>query len=387
MTATYMDRPSKRIWCAIEGVEALSTDAAEAALMEFETGEDDFADDEIEEDGADEQPDVIEDADYDADDGDDAEPVDEELDEADPAESDAEDDPEEEDDEGGDEEDDEPELVIEAPQFWDADGKEVFAKLEETLKAAPPELRPIVASLAEQVNKNEKQRNITLSRKLEETATVRKVAEQAAEKLDGFISETDTKLERYKNGDLGEALAYYRGIDWVRESQISDPDTVRQHQVKFRALEDEFQALKDAKAKAITAKTETEQREFQQFAQTRYAELKERAPQFLDPKTGPALDKRVTEYLSQTGYTPDMLMGASANDLIVAEKAMLWDEAQAKAKKATKPKPVAGKARRKGLKPSAAKPPASSKQALRKKINSSGGLSTDDAVSALLALE
>ncbi len=368
MTATYMDRPSKRIWCAIEGLEALSTDAAEAALMEFETGETDFAEDEVIEDGADEQPDTDEDADYDADDGDDAEPVDEELDEADPAESDAEDDPEEEDDEGGEEEDDEPEMVIEVPQFWDADGKEVFAKLEETLKAAPKELRPIVASLAEQVNKNEKQRNITLSRKLEETATVRKTAEVAVEKLDGFISETD------------KALEYYEGIDWVAEAQQTDPALYAQHQAKF-------QALKDAKAKAITAKQETEQAEFQQFAQQRYAELRERAPEFLDPKTGPALDKKTTTYLSQTGYTPDMLMGASANDLIVARKAMLWDEAQAKAKTATKPKPVAGKAKRKGLKPSAAKPPASSKQALRKKINSSSSLSTDDAVNALLALD
>lgn len=368
MTATYMDRPSKRIWCAIEGVEALSTDAAEAALMEFETGDTDFAEEvEIVEDGADEQPEIDGDEVI-VDDAEEAVVDEEELEEADPAESDAEDDPEEEDDEGGEEESDEPELVIEAPQFWDADGKEVFAKLEETLKAAPKELRPIVAGLAEQVNKNEKQRNITLSRKLEETATARKVAEVAAEKLDGFISETD------------KALEYYEGIDWVAEAQQTDPALYAQHQAKF-------QALKDAKAKAETAKTEAEQREFQQFAQTRHAELKERAPQFLDPKTGPALDKRVTEYLSRTGYTPDMLMGASANDLIVAEKAMLWDEAQAKAKKATKPKPVAGKARRKGLKPSAAKPPASSKQAIRKRINSASGLSTDDAVSALLALE
>lgn len=367
MTATYMDRPSKRIWCAIEGVEALSTDAAEAALMEFETGETDFAEDaEIVDDGANEQPDSDEDEVI-VDDAEEADVDNEELDEADPAESDAEDDPEEEDDESGEEESDEPELVIEAPQFWDADGKEVFAKLEKTLKAAPKELRPIVADLAEQVNKNEKQRNITLSRKLEETATVRKVAEQAAEKLDGFISETDRALE------------FYEGIDWVAEAQQTDPATYAQHQAKF-------QALKDAKAKAITAKQETEQREFQQFAQQRHAELKERAPQFLDPKTGSELDKRVTSYLVSTGYTPDMLMGASANDLIVAHKAMLWDEAQAKAKTATTPKPVAGKARRKGLKPSAAKPPASSKQALRKKINSSSGLSTDDAVSALLAL-
>ena len=367
MTATYMDRPSKRIWCAIEGVEALSTDAAEAALMEFETGETDFAEDaEIVEDGANEQPDTDEDEVI-VDDAEEADVDNEELDEADPAESDAEDDPEEEDDESGEEESDEPELVIEAPQFWDADGKEVFAKLEKTLKAAPKELRPIVADLAEQVNKNEKQRNITLSRKLEETATVRKVAEQAAEKLDGFISETDRALE------------FYEGIDWVAEAQQTDPATYAQHQAKF-------QALKDAKAKAITAKQETEQREFQQFAQQRHAELKERAPQFLDPKTGSELDKRVTSYLVSTGYTPDMLMGASANDLIVAHKAMLWDEAQAKAKTATTPKPVAGKARRKGLKPSAAKPPASSKQALRKKINSSSGLSTDDAVNALLAL-
>ena len=367
MTATYMDRPSKRIWCANEGVEALSTDAAEAALMEFETGETDFAEDaEIVDDGANEQPDSDEDEVI-VDDAEEADVDNEELDEADPAESDAEDDPEEEDDESGEEESDEPELVIEAPQFWDADGKEVFAKLEKTLKAAPKELRPIVADLAEQVNKNEKQRNITLSRKLEETATVRKVAEQAAEKLDGFISETDRALE------------FYEGIDWVAEAQQTDPATYAQHQAKF-------QALKDAKAKAITAKQETEQREFQQFAQQRHAELKERAPQFLDPKTGSELDKRVTSYLVSTGYTPDMLMGASANDLIVAHKAMLWDEAQAKAKTATTPKPVAGKARRKGLKPSAAKPPASSKQALRKKINSSSGLSTDDAVNALLAL-
>lgn len=368
MTATYMDRPSKRIWCAIEGVEALSTDAAEAALMEFETGETDFAEDaEIVDDGADEQPDTDEEEII-VDDAEEADFDDEELDEADPAESDAEDDPEEEDDEGGEEESDEPEVVIEAPQFWDADGKEVFAKLEETLKAAPKELRPIVADLAEQVNKNEKQRNITLSRKLEETATVRKMAEQAVEKLDGYISETEKEI------------AYYEAQDWVALAQTTEPTLYAQHQARF-------QALKDGQAKAKAAKTETERAEFQQFAQQRHAELKERAPQFLDPKTGPELDKKVTSYLVSTGYTPDMLMGASANDLIVAHKAMLWDEAQAKAKTATKPKPVAGKSKRRGLKPSAAKAPASSKQALRKKINSGSGLSTDDAVSALLALE
>ena len=365
MTTTYMDRPSKRIWCAIEGMEALSTDDAEAALGAFEDDGDDFAE-EYEDDGADEQPETEEEVTLDeAEDGDDG---DEELDEADPAESDAEDDPEKEDDEGGVEESDEPEMVIEAPQFWDADGKEVFAKLEETLKAAPKELRPIVADLAEQVNKNEKQRNITLSRKLEETATVRKVAEQAAEKLDGFISETD------------KALEYYEGIDWVTEAQKTDPALYAQHRAKF-------EALKDAKAKAITAKQETEKVEFQQFAQQRYAELKERAPEFLDPKTGPDLDKKVTSYLVSTGYTPDMLMGASASDLIVARKAMLWDQAEAEAKKAPKPKPVAGQAKRKGRRPGAKAAPVSSKQALRKKIRSSSGLSTDDAVNALLSLE
>lgn len=366
MTATYMDRPSKRIWCAIEGVEALSTDAAEAALTEFEMGKGDLAEDVDDiEDGADELPDA-DDEDI-VDEADESDVDDEELEEADPAESDAEDDPEEDDDEGGEEVDDEPETVIETPQFWDAEGKAVFAKLQETLKAAPKELRPIVAELAEQVNRNEKQRNVALSRKLEEAATARKVAEQAAEKLDGFISDTD------------KALEYYEGVDWVAEAQRTDPAIYAKHRAQF-------DALKDAKAKAEAAKKEAEQQEFQHFVYTETQNLQRQAPEFFDPKTGAQLRAEVQSHLANFGYTPETLARASANDLIIAKESMLWRKAQAEAKKATNPKPVAGKAKRKGLKPSAAKPPASSKQALRKKINSSSSLSTDDAVNALLAL-
>ena len=183
------------------------------------------------------------------------------------------------------------------------------------------------------------------------------MAEQAAEKLDGFISETD------------KALEYYDGIDWVIEAQKTDPALYAQHRAKF-------EALKDAKAKAITAKQETDQAEYQQFLHTESQALQRQAPEFFDPKTGPQLRTEVQAHLAQFGYTPEMLAGASANDLVIAKESMLWRKAQAEAKKAPKPKPVAGQAKRKGQRPGAKAAPASSPKARLKALESKPSLTS-----------
>jgi len=365
MTTSMMHRPFVRSmaeWCAVEGAESLSIDAAANALLDVPVDEADEQEEaaeapEIEETDVDELE--VEEIDAEAD-------VDEtESTESDPGEEDSEDDPDEEDDDADDEAETEPELVIETPQFWDQNGKDTFAKLENTLKELPKELRPIGEQLAAHINANEKQRNAALSRKLNETATERKRYESALGQLDGFVSEVDQRL------------AIYEQTDWAQAAQQLDPKEYQAHRATF-------EQLKEQKAKAEKARSDREQQEFVQFVQERHQKLSEIAPEFLDPQTGAELDRQVTQFLRDTGYTDDLLKLASAEDLVIARKAMLYDQMQAKQAKTQKPKPVAGKTRRSGIKPNAPVKPVSRQQAQRQKLLNKGQLSLDEATKLLM---
>lgn len=214
---------------------------------------------------------------------------------------------------------------VDAPQWWDAEAKAKFAALN-------PELQAIVRA-------QEDKRETVVTQAKAQAAEARKQAESEvngvkalAEQLATFVPQA---VEMFKSE--------WESIDWDgwadRIQAEEDPDVAARDLVAYNKA-----VLGRDRAKATLQKLQASQAEAEQIARQAFvrevaADLQEHAPELLRPENQKALG----EYIVQSGLPPEAIGNASAKELIVAHKAMLWDQAQAaaKAKAATPaPKPI-----------------------------------------------
>lgn len=205
---------------------------------------------------------------------------------------------------------------VEPPQWWDAEAKAHFAALT-------PEAQAIVFE-------QEGKREAIVTKAKQEAAEERKVAK---EQIDGVKRLAD---------QLGEFLP--KAVETFNQQWGSAPD--------WAAIAQEYGA-----EQAFILKTQHEQQQ-QQLAQLAEAKSRAQAEAYRasvaeegEKLKGTPLEpiparQEVGKYLVESGYSSAELDAASARDLLLAHKAMLYDRAQAalKAKPPKTPTPAPAKA-------------------------------------------
>ncbi len=207
------------------------------------------------------------------------------------------------------------EAAIEPPQFWDAEGKEAFAKL------SPASQKEVLAY--------EKQRTAAVAKAMQKSTEAAKAFEakhqQLREIVDRFGEQEEPADARMKQWDEWFAR---EGVELAR----TNPGAFVAEQARYQQEKREFDKVKADKADAERAL-------YSEHIKEQNRLLPELAPELADPKEGKQRFADTMKYLRDAGYDSDTLKWISARDLSFAHKAMMYDRAQARAKQAPIPKP------------------------------------------------
>lgn len=252
-----------------------------------------------------------------------------------------------------------PVVALDPPAYWSKDAKAKFGELS-------PDLQAVVLE-------QEGPRETATAKARQEAADARKAAKQEtdgirqlAEQLTSFLPQAVETFNQKWGGPEP---------DWAAVAQQHGADQAFILKAQFDNEQKQLQQLTQAKQQAAL--------------EARKVTLREEN----DKLTGTPLEaiparQEVAKYLSDSGYSPDELNGATARDLLMAHKAMKWDQAQAAAKAAPKPtpKPAPVAAKPAPVRPGAALPQVSSNRMATTAANRFAQTrSVDDAVSLLLA--
>lgn len=206
---------------------------------------------------------------------------------------------------------------IEPPRFWDAEAKKRFSEL-------PPDLQAIVVA-------RESERDKATAKALE-TASVRGKAHEAetsklatlAAHLDQLVPNAEKMFQnRWKNVDWNKVVD-----DYGAEAALK--------------LRNDFESEQQTVQQLQAAQSEVEQAQVKQFVSDRFEKLKTVAPELADSKAGAKRQMDLHNYLVGLGVpSKTIIERASAEELAIGYKAMLWDNAQKKAQTlAAAPKPA-----------------------------------------------
>ena len=247
------------------------------------------------------------------------------------------------------EEQGEPKSDIAPPPFWSADAKEHWDQL-------PP-------ATQEYVRLREQQRDAATSKAIGEAANERKAASQERAQVSELVSQLDGVLDTSSQVFSDR----WANIDWYQLSQ-ADPAQYVQLKAEFEADQHDLQQLHLAKQKA-------EQVSRQATLEAEAEKLSALAPEL----AANAEEKgRVAQYLINAGLPAEVLPDISASELIIAHKAMLYDQLKAqgfKPKQSSSPVVTGQKA----VKPSATAPRVSAETQRIQQLKTKRSLSLDEA--------
>lgn len=202
----------------------------------------------------------------------------------------------------------------EPPKYWPQDAKAKFAEL-------PPELQAVVLA-------QEGPREAAAAKAKEEA---RQAVEQASQQLEG-VQRLSEELSKF----LPQAVQTFASRwgteppDWVAFAQQHGTEQMTLAKAQFEREAGELQRV-------AQATREAEQQAQTAYVQGEFERLKTLDPELADPDKGVERRTEVTKYLLGVGYTPTVLQNISASDMVIARKAMLWDQANAKAAKPNPP--------------------------------------------------
>lgn len=255
-----------------------------------------------------------------------------------------------------------------APQWWDAEAKAKFAALT-------PDLQAIVRA-------QEDKREAVVARAKQEAAEYRK---QADSEVQGVRALAD-QLGEFVPQAVETFKTRWDDVDWQAWSQRiqseSDPEAATRDLAAFNSARLAYEEQKAQVEKLQSARIEAEQMAHQAFMREQAEELTRLAPELAkNPETLNAIGK----YLVEQGIPADQLRMISANEAVIAHKAWLYDQAQAKAKASIAPaKPKAPPVR---TVPSvgSGQAPSANRQAAVAKNRFAQTRSVDDAVALLMS--
>jgi hypothetical protein len=220
----------------------------------------------------------------------------------------------------------EPETAIPAPDFWDAEGKDAFAKL-------PREAQ-------EQVRAYEQQRTQAVARKLNEAAQVSKAAqarseqlEQARAEMSRFVSEATNELKQYDQIDWAEQIA-----DATTDEELRNVYWHKENAEKLRKQRVEAVKAEDA---ALTR----ELQEHHQITRQRLKQIAKHEQVDLDPdtETGRTRITQISKFLTAVGIDDNTQAWMPAEAMALAHDAMMYRMQKQKAQSSTQIKPVTQK--------------------------------------------
>lgn len=270
--------------------------------------------------------------------------------------------------EGGEaeQEQEQAETRLEAPLYWKPEAKAKFAQLDPELQA---EILAQEGPREEVTAKAKAEAKAQAEAAQQEMASIQKLAES----LNSFLPEAvQTFKSRWGEGQP----------DWEKVAEEHGTDAAFRLKTQYEKEQSQLvqlcQANEQAQIEANTAFVRSEWKVLAEIAP-------DLAPDVSDVKKGAESRQAVTSYLLNQGIGRDAVQLISAREMLIAHKAMLWDQAQAalKAKPAT-PKPAAP-APKAASRPTAAQPHVPAKvaaaEAAKRSFQKTGSI--DDAVAYL----
>lgn len=193
---------------------------------------------------------------------------------------------------------------IAPPQSWSAEDREKFAAL-------PREAQEIIA-------KREAERDRGVAQQQQQAAEARKRAEAEANQLAQLKPAIDQALNRANE----QFKSRWEGMDAAQWQQLAQQDPNR-----YIALKAAYDADVSAQQQLEAARQQADAASWQSFSQAQTARLQELAPSLA---TDQATQQEVFSYIQKTANaTPEQMRWVSAEEFLIAHKAMLYDKAQA----------------------------------------------------------
>ncbi len=233
------------------------------------------------------------------------------------------DDADDDDGQDGDADDDD---AIQAPHWWDAEAKQAFNDIPNT-----PAARDYARKIQQYVAEAEAKREAVTQRTKAQAAEAHQTAKGHIDAVRGVLA----TLNGAQPGEIDQFHNDYGDIDWAKMPRWAqeNPAEAGQFFAQYNARRGRVEQLQTARAAAERASNEA-------FAREQGARLHQIAPELA--RNSDHL-RALGEYARGTGLHPEAMKQASADELVILNKARLWDEAQAKAAAATKtPKAPSG---------------------------------------------
>jgi hypothetical protein len=202
------------------------------------------------------------------------------------------------------------------PTYWSKDAKARFAELD-------PDLQAVVLS-------QEGPREAAAARAKAEAEHVRTAAVQEAAQARHLLEQLADALPEA----LQSFSARWQGTpDWAEIAAVHGVEAMQ-------AAREEHAAERARLERASQVAAVARRANHQAYVAAEFERLKALDPELAHPETGTERRTEITRYLHARGIPPEALVQISALEMSLARKAMLWDQAQAKARASnTTPRP------------------------------------------------
>lgn len=211
---------------------------------------------------------------------------------------------------------------VEPPAGWTDEDRAWFQSL-------PPEKQAVVAKREREYRANESRRHNEHTEALRTAQAARDAAAQDRQHLAQAIAAFQHPLItefRQKFADVAEGK--------LTPVQLANTDPLRFQE--FQAYQTQFAQIGQAQRALAMKAEEDAQANFVQFRAAENAKLVETIPELQDEGKRKAFDAEISGFLTGLGYSREEIVRASARDISIARKAMLYDRAQAARDKAEK---------------------------------------------------
>jgi hypothetical protein len=215
------------------------------------------------------------------------------------------DDPETDPDAGDDEGSEEPAApAIEAPQFLDEKERAAFAALPRAAQ--------------EMLLKHDKALVADYTRKTQALAEDRKAAQAQRRQLEQVVSKFGEVIP-----ELEQKVAQWQKVDWPKLAREASAEDYNAYRAQYESDVRQFQATKQKQAQAEEASFALHVKEQRE----RFEELaKAHAPELISADAGDKIIRPLQEYVRGLGYSDDEIRWIGAQDMLVAYKAMKYDQ-------------------------------------------------------------
>lgn len=217
-------------------------------------------------------------------------------------------------------EQDEPDPYAEPPEFWAADNKPLWEKVQD------PEVR---AAIHEHV----REASTAVSRRLEEIATTEKERKAQFDEMTTERGQLRQWLENMAPRMKQAIEGRWANIDWQRMRR-EDQNLYIQMRGEYEDEMAAYQQVEGARQYEAQQAQQRQAKEFESFKAAEHQKLATALPAYFGPGKAQQTYDELGDYLGKIGFTKDQIDATADSRLIaIAHKSMLYDKAQAALKK------------------------------------------------------